>query len=309
VKRRSATGRILAPVVAATVALLLLAGCGVPVPGTNAGDGRLRVVAAENVWGQIASELGGERVDVTSIVANPNTDPHEYEPTVADARAIADADLLVLNGVGYDPWVSRLAAASPDASRAVVDAGKLAGVPAGGNPHLWYSPDTVHAVAARIASEYERLDPAGARYYAARLREFEDVTLAGYDALVAQVRGRYAGTPVGASESIVVPLARALGLRVLTPESFTDAVSEGTDPTASAKSEADAQVRTGAVKVFIYNAQNATPDVATLVAAARTRGIPVVTVSETIPAGETFAGWQTAQLDSIAAALKEAVGR
>lgn len=304
-RRRLASAVV--PLLAAAL-LTLLAGCSLP-PTTRSGGAHLRVVAAENVWGQIAAEIGGERVGVLSIVANPNSDPHEYEPTVADARAIADADLLVVNGAGYDAWMGQLAAASPSVSRAVVDAAQLAGVRPGGNPHLWYSPGTVHAVAAAVATEYARLDPAGARYYEARRKHFEEVSLARYDSLVAGIRARYAGVPVGASESIVVPLAEALRLDLITPGAFTDAVSEGADPTAAAKIEADAQVTSGAVRVFIYNAQNATPDVSAIVRTARDRGIPVVTVTETIPSGETFASWQSGQLASLAAALKEATGR
>jgi zinc/manganese transport system substrate-binding protein len=288
----------------------LTAGCSVRAGTGGASTTALQVVAAEDVWGSIAAQLGGARTHVTSIIANPNTDPHDYEPTVADARAIATARLLILNGVGYDPWVAHLAAASPDPSRTVLDVGALVGARPGDNPHLWYSPAAVRVVVARITGDYKRLDPAGAAFYDAERRRFERTALARYDALVAEIRTRYAGTPIGASESIVTPLADGLGLKVLTPQTFLVAISEGTGPATADKATVDAQIRSRAIKVFIYNSQNATPDVAALVIAAKAHGIPVVTMTETmVPAAGTFQGWQTAQLEALRAALRQATGR
>jgi zinc/manganese transport system substrate-binding protein len=168
----------------------------------------------------------------------------------------------------------------------------------------------VHLVVARITADYSRLDPAGATYYAQRRIAFESTALKRYDGLVAEIRTAYAGTPIGASESIVSPLADGLGLTVLTPAAFLAAVSEGSGPSAADKATADSQIRTHAIKVFVYNGQNATPDVLSLVAASRAAGIPVVTVTETmVPATGDFQDWQSAQLASLLAALKTATGR
>lgn len=308
IRCRAIAARCLLAVLLA-IAGATLTGCGPARTPGDADEGRLRVVAAENVWGSIAASVGGDRVHVRSLVSNRNIDPHEYEPTVADARAIADASVLVMNGAGYDPWVGQLAAASPDDSRSVVDVGALAGAAEGSNPHLWFSPTTVHLVARRLADEYARADPAGATYYRKRLRSFQEEELADYDRLIAALERDYAGTKVGASESIFLPLADALGLHVVTPEAFIDGVSEGTDPTAASKTAADAQIRRREIAVFVYNDQNATPDVAALVSACEREGIPVVTVSETIPASKTFGEWQVAQLEELRAALEEATGR
>ena len=281
-----------------------------PSQHVAAAGGRIPVVAAENFWGSIAAQLGGDRVSLTSVIDNPNTDPHDYEPTVADARAVADARLVVVNGAGYDPWADRLLAADAEPAKVVLDVGRLAGVPAGGNPHLWYSPADVRAVIAAITSDYVTIDPSHAAYFEERRHAFETVSLAKYDSLVAGIRATYAGTPIGASESIVAPLASGLGLTVLTPERFLSAISEGSDPSAADKALADSQIRSGKVAVFVYNAQNVTPDVTALVAEARARGIPVVTVTETmVPADGTFQDWQTAQLEAIQAALHTATGR
>jgi zinc/manganese transport system substrate-binding protein len=297
-----------AALAAALLAAILIPGCATsPTGPTGAG---VRVVAAENFWGSIASQLGGTHATVTSIISNPNTDPHDYEPTVQDARTIATADLVVYNGAGYDPWVLRTLAAGPDSKRIELNVGDLVRVPAGGNPHQWYSPDSVHAVIAETTADYKKLDPAHAAYFDQQRTAFETKGLAKYDALIAGIKSKYAGVPIGASESVVAPLAQALGLKVLTPPSFLNAVSEGTGPTAADKATVDSQIKSRQIKVFIYNRQNSTPDVTALVNEAKAQGIPVVTVTETLePVTATFQDWQSAQLESIQEALKQATGR
>lgn len=284
------------------------AGCGAPVSATA--NGRIAVVAVENSWGSIATQLGGDRAEVTSVITNPNTDPHSYEPTAADARAIASAQLVIVNGVGYDSWASQLLAANPVQGRVVVDVGRLVKARAGANPHRWYSPADVTAVVHQIAADYQRLDAKDASYFAAQEARYLGNGLAEYQRLIAEIRSRYAGTPVGASESIFAPLAQSLGLDLITPPQFLAAVSEGTEPTAADKATVDRQIATRQLKVFVYNRQNTTPDVQTLVGAARSRGIPVVTITETLtPATATFQDWQVAQLSALDSALARATGR
>ena len=191
----------------------------------------LRVVAAENFWGSIAGQLGGDHVEVTSIIDSPDADPHDYEPTTADARTIASADLVLVNGVGYDPWASKIAAANDTPGQTVLDVGKLLGLAAGANPHRWYNPDDVERVVAELTADYQRLDPADATYFAQRRTAFETTGTAAYRAAVADIKTKYSGTPIGASESIVAMLAPALGLDLVTPPDFLRAVSEGDDPT------------------------------------------------------------------------------
>jgi zinc/manganese transport system substrate-binding protein len=282
-------------------ALVVAGACSSSTPSAG---GRLRVVAAENTWGSIAAQLGGPFVEVRSLVRNPNADPHDYEPTVADGRAVADARYVIYNGVGYDPWASKLVAATAQ-SAAVLDVGRLVGVRAGGNPHRWYAPGDVARVVDRITGEYQRLAPAHAADFAARRQAFVDTALARYRSLVVEIRTRFPGVPVGASESIFAPLAQALGLDLLTPERLLGAVSEGTDPSAADKAEADRQIKERQIKVYVYNRQNATPDVQAEVAAARSAGIPVVAITETLsPAKVSFQDWQTAQLQDLARALE-----
>ncbi len=291
-----------------TALLLFAVACasGRSGPVTTA-NGKLAVVAAESFWGSIARELGGDRVDVTEIVSSPDADPHDYEPTPQDARAIATAGYVIVNGLGYDTWASDLVGANQSSGRAVLDVGKLLDLHTGDNPHRWYFPDDVTKVIDRITADYKSLDPANASYYDAQQARYTGTALGPYHDAIAQIHARYAGTPIGASESIVVGLAAATGLDLKTPESFLDAISEGNDPSASDKVTVDQQLDTRQVSVFVYNRQNATPDVQRLVDEARARNIPVVPVTETpVPAGASFQDWQTAQLQALATALAQA---
>ena len=287
----------------ATVTSVVGTSCSSTRSTSTTAGARLEVVAAENTWGSIAAQLGGDRARVRSLITNPHTDPHDYEPTPADGRAVAGARYVIVNGVGYDAWASKMVDANPRPGRRVLDVGALVGVKAGANPHRWYSPPDVHAVVERITSDYKRLDAADAAYFDRKKTAF-DTALAGYTSLIADIRSRYARTPVGASESIFSPLAEALDLDLRTPAAFLAAISEGSEPTAADKTTVDAQIRTRQIKVYVFNSQNATPDVRAQVDAARAAGIPVVAVTETLtPANASFQSWQVTQLRALQAAL------
>jgi zinc/manganese transport system substrate-binding protein len=309
-RRRRAYGLVLATALATAVA-----GCSTSTPAQHTGSSsgsntKIAVVAAENFWGSIATQLGGVHASVTSIINNPASDPHTYEPTPADGRAMASAQYAIVNGIGYDPWAPKMIAASPSANRSVLTVGELVGVPAGGNPHRWYSPDDVHTVIEQITADYKRIDPADAAYFDTQKQTFETQALGQYTKLIADIKATYAGTPIGASESIVSPLAAGLGLRMLTPDALLNAVSEGSDPTAADKATVDAQIKGKQIKIYVYNSQNSTPDVAAQVAAAKAAGIPVATVTETLsPPTGTFQDWQTTQLQGIERALAQATGK
>jgi len=268
------------------------------------------VVAAENFWGSIAAQLAGSKASVHSVISNPAQDPHSYEPTAADARALATARLVIVNGIGYDPWAPRLLAANPSSGRQVLTVGSLLGLGAGENPHRWYDPANVGEVASAITNDLVSLDPKDAAYYRARLTRFNTVGLARYHQLIAAIRARYAGVRVGASESIFALQAPALGLDLITPASLMKAVSEGTDITAQDASIAEAQISGRAIKVWIYNIQNQTPEVQHLTSLARAQRIPIVTITETLaPSTASFEQWQAAQLEELQGALHRATGR
>jgi zinc/manganese transport system substrate-binding protein len=298
-----------------------LAGCGVSV-ASNGGSlsgsgatpasvhGHFVVVAAENFWGSIAVQLAGTRATVRSIIVNPNTDPHSYDPTPANARTLAGADLAIVNGIGYDVWVPRLLAASPRPGRIVLSVGTLLGLVAGDNPHQWYSPSHVMRVVKAILADYVRLDPGDARYFRAREAHFETRDLATYRRLIAEIRARYRGVPVGYSESIFQPLGEALGLRLLTPYGFAKAIAEGSDPTAAETEAVDRQAQDRLIRVWVFNSQNVTPDVERVNSLARAAGIPIATVTETLsPASDSFEQWQVAELERLQRALHRATGR
>jgi zinc/manganese transport system substrate-binding protein len=276
----------------------------------GAASGKVSVVAAEDFWGSIARQLGGDRADVTSIISNPDTDPHGYEAKPSDGAAMATAQVAIVNGIGYDGWADKLLAANPSSSRKVVAVGDLVGVKDGGNPHQWYSPRSVNAVIDAITNALKQADPAAAAYFDTQRQAYRTDGLKRYNDLRAQIKAQYGGTPVGASESIFAPLADDLGLKLLTPQSFLAAVSEGNDPTAGDKSTVDKQFAGKQIKVFAYNSQNSTPDVTALVDKAKKAGIPVTTVTETLtPKGTTFQDWQANQLQSLADALAQATGK
>jgi zinc/manganese transport system substrate-binding protein len=218
--------------------------------------------------------------------------------------------MAIVNGIGYDSWASKLLAANPAGGRVVLDAGKLLGLNEGDNPHQWYSPSSVQRVIAQIALDYERLDPKDASYFEQRRALFQARELAEYNRLRSSIRARYRGVPVGYSESIFQPLGEDLGLRLLTPYSFAKAIAEGVDVSAADKQTVDRQAEERSIKVWVYNSQNATPDVQRVNQLARAAHIPITTITETLaPPSDTFEQWQAAQLASLRAALHRATGR
>jgi zinc/manganese transport system substrate-binding protein len=293
-----------------SVLALAAAAIGFSTAGAATAGGTLQVVAAENFWGSIAAQLGGDRVHVTSIITSPATDPHDYEPTAADARAMAGARFAIVNGVGYDPWASKLIAANGESGRVVLTVGDLVGIKAGGNPHRWYSPSDVQKVIREIVRDYTKLAPKDAAYFKQQEARFQTHGLGQYKRLIATINRKYHGVSVGASESIFAPLAQALGLNLVTPPSFLKAISEGAEPTVADKTTVDRQIAKKQIKLWVFNSQNGTPDVARITDAARKKGIQVATITETlVPASASFEAWQSRQLETIAAALAKATGR
>ena len=263
------------------------------------------VVAAENFWGSIAGQIGGKHVHVVSIITNPNTDPHVYEPTAKDATLVASAKMVIENGIGYDPWVPRLLGAD-QSHPTVLDVGTVVGVADGGNPHRWYNPQDVQQIERQILSDYQELDPADATYFSKQASDFNTVSLRLYNSTIEAIRAEYSGTQVGASESIFAMLAPALGLDLITPPTFLRAISEGTDVTASDKETIDNQIKSHLIKIYVYNSQNVTPDVQAQLAEVKADHIPFATITETlVPTSSTYQAWQTRQLLGIEAALKK----
>jgi zinc/manganese transport system substrate-binding protein len=276
-----------------------------PTPTSSASGSKvLQVVAAENFWGSIVSQIGGTHVQVLSIVSDPNADPHEYESNASDARAVASADYVIENGVGYDSWMDKLLSAggnNPD--RKVLNIGDLVGVQDGGNPHLWYNPAYVNQTTAQIEQDLISLDPDDKADYEQNYATLQS-NLAEYQGRIVAIKQQYGGTEVASTESIFVYLANAAGLDLVSPPAFIDAVAEGNDPPASSIVQFESQLKSGKIKLLVYNEQTVTPLTQNMKALAAQEQIPVIGVTETIqPPNATFQEWMNAQLIDLQNAL------
>jgi len=288
----------LSAVVAAGGAALALTGS-----TTAPGSGRVRVVAAENFYGAIARQIGGGRVQVRSILSDPNADPHLFEPGTANGLAVADASVVIQNGVGYDAFMGRLEAAAPSPGRIVVtiaDALDVHGADA--NPHLWYDVPKLGHIGAAIAAALERADPSGRGAYRRGLARF-DRSLGPLRREVALIRARFGGAPVAYTEPVPGYLLAAAGLRVVTPPAFARAIEDGTEPTPESVAAMASLLFGRRVRVLLYNSQAVSPITQRMRSEARAAGIPVIGVRETQPAGVSFQGWQLGQARALARAL------
>jgi len=287
---------------AATFGVMLVASaCGVGSPAAPSGS--ISVVAGENFWGSIAAQLGGSKVTVHSVVTDPNADPHEYESNTTDARAFADSDLVILNGAGYDDWGQKLLDANPNSHRTVLNIAQLLGKKAGDNPHFWYQPDDVIAVTDKITAEYKAMKPTDVSFFDQQRASFV-TALKPYTDRIAAINSRFAGVPVGSTESIFVYMAGALGLNLISPADFMNAIAEGTDPPAAAVAAFHDQITGKKIKVLVYNNQASTSVTTNLKQLAQQNGIPLVGVAETLqPVGATFQDWQVSQLSALESAL------
>jgi len=291
--------RTILVIAAAAVLPALAGGCG----GSSRSSDRLDVVAAENVYGNIAAQIGGSDVSVTSILTNPNADPHLFAPGTATGLAVAKAKVLIENGLDYDAFMTRLENAAPSKSRIVVTLAAVLGIQGNdANPHLWYDVPQLDKVAAAIAGALAQADPSHAAAYRTGLHRFER-SLAPLRREVASIGSRFPLAPVAYTEPVPGYLVAAAGLRNLAPYSFTRPIEQGTEPSPAAVAAMDALVAQHRIRVLLYNSQAVSPITARLRAAATAAGIPVVPVTETLPPHLTFQQWQLGQARAIAAAL------
>ena len=294
--------RLIAGVIAGSV---VLAGAGCAAPQAPVTPGIVKVVAGENMWGNIAAQIGGAHVQVTSILSDPNTDPHLYESDVASALAVAEARLVIANGAGYDDFVSQLLGATRNSGRVMVSVQAVLGLYGPDvNPHFWYDIPQVPQVAAAIEAALTRVDPHDATQCAASLRTF-DASLAQLDAVIASIRRRYAGAPVAYTERVSGYLLAAAGLTVVTPPGFAAAVENGNDPSAGDTARMYQLITGHNARLLLYNAQVTSPVTQHVKTLARQAGVPVVPVYETMPPQyRSYQAWQLAQ----ATALLDALG-
>jgi zinc/manganese transport system substrate-binding protein len=265
--------------------------------------GKIAVVAAENFWGDITGQIGGDRVEVTSIISDPNTDPHEYETSAADGAAIARASFLIENGAGYDDFVDKLRKASPNADREVLKIADVVGAGKDANPHLWYDPGYVMKAAQAIEAQLAKEDPASTATFRANLRTFLDGERQ-VVAVIDRIRAKYAGEAIAYTERVPGYLIAAAGLKFGTPASFSQAIEDGNDPSPGDDATFQSALKDHTVKVLLYNAQVTSPTTRKLKGLATGNGVPVVGVTETMPPGEkNFQTWQGDQARALLVAL------
>jgi len=261
----------------------------------------VNIVAAENFYGDVAAQIGGSRVAVTSILSNPDQDPHLFEASPKTARALQQAQVVIYNGADYDPWMSKLLAASKQARRATIVVADLVGKRAGDNPHLWYDPATMPAAARAIAAELGRADPAHKGEYDANLGRFV-ASLKPLDNTIATLRARYKGAPVTATEPVAGYLAAAIGLDMRN-QRFQLATMNNTEASAQDVAAFENDLRKKQVRVLIYNSQAEAPMTKRMLKIAHDAGVPTVSVTETQPAGKTFQQWMLGEIDALGKAL------
>ncbi len=266
-------------------------------------SGKLQIVAGENFWGSLVSQLGGSHVQVLSIVTDPNADPHEYESNTQNVQAVANARYVIANGAGYDDWLLKLISASNSPNQKVLNVANLLGQSVGENPHFWYSPYFVNETVHQMYSDIVNLDPANGAYYE-RQYAILNASLGGYNQRIVQINQQFAGTQVAATEDIFVYLANATGLDLVSPQTFMQAVAEGTDPPVQSVVQFQQQLESGTVKVLVYNSQTVTPITDNMKEVAAQNNVTVVGITETVqPPNALFQDWMNTELIALQNAL------
>jgi zinc/manganese transport system substrate-binding protein len=280
----------------------LLSACDSAASTSNGGAHSIKVVAAENFYGDIVRQLGGSYVSVTSILSDPNVDPHAYQSNVQTGIAVSAANLVIENGGGYDDWMDKILSSAPGSGRLLLKGFTLAPTHLPENVHVWYYFDNVAAIAQVITEDLKQLDPAHASTFDSNLQAFQQ-SLQPLQQKITAMKAKYHGTPVGLTETIYLYQAQPEGLKVLTPFEFEKAVAEGNDPPADTVITTTEQINQRQIKVLIYNEQTVTPVTTNLEHLAQTKNIPVVPVTETMPSHKTYQGWMMDQLNALQTAL------
>jgi len=288
----------------AVAAGLLATACSASSASPDAPGGQVVAVGAENEYANVIGQIGGKYVRVTAVESNPNIDPHAFEASPSVAQAVSAAQLVVQNGIGYDTYMDKIEAAAPSPARKVIVVQDLLGLPdSTPNPHLWYSPRTMPAVARAVAKDLSGMQPAHAAYFAANLRKF-DTSLQPWYQAIAKFKAAYPGTPVAVTEPVGDYLLQALGAKILTPFTFQADIMNGVDPSPQDVSLEDGLFTDHRVKAFVYNQQVTDSLTQSLLSLAHKNGIPVVGVYETMPTpGYGYQSWMLAETRALQQAV------
>jgi zinc/manganese transport system substrate-binding protein len=271
---------------------------------SSGGSGTIAAIGAENEYANVIQQIGSTYVHAEAIMSNPNTDPHTFEASASVAREMSQAKLIVQNGVGYDDWATTIENAAPDPSRKIINVQQLLGLPdSTPNPHLWYNPTTMPAVASAIASDLAAIEPAHAAYFKANAATFT-ASLATWDQAIAQFKAAYPDTPVATTEPVADYMLQAAGTDNMTPWAFQADIMNGTDPSAQNVALEKSLFTDHKVKVFLYNQQVTDSLTESYISLAHASGIPVVGVYETMPApGYDYQSWMLAEVHAMDKAL------
>jgi zinc/manganese transport system substrate-binding protein len=287
-----------------SIGLMALAGCG---GGSSAGassEGKISAVGAENEYANVIEQIGGKYVDVSAVESDPNTDPHSFEASASVAQEVSGADVVVQNGVGYDTYMEKIEGASSNSSRKVIDVQELLGLPdSTANPHLWYKPETMPAVAKQLVADFSELQPAHKAYFAANLKKFE-ASLRPWLKGLAGFTKKFPGAAVATTEPVADYLLEAAGIENLTPFTMQADIMNGTDPAPEAVAEQEGFFTEKKADAFVYNQQVTDSITEKFLESAAANGVPVVGVYETMPTGYSYQRWMEAELK----ALEEAIG-
>ncbi len=286
---------------------LLATACS-PGSASTSASGQVTAVGAENQYANVIGQIGGRYVRVTAIESNPNTDPHSFEASPSVANAVATAQLVVQNGIGYDTFMNKIETAAPSSTRKVIVAQNLLGLPdSTPNPHLWYSPATMPAVAKAVTSDLSRMQPAHAGYFAANLRRFDASLRPWYQAL-ARFKAAHPGTPVAVTEPVGDYMLQAAGAKILTPFTMQADIMNGVDPSPQGVSLQDALFSGHRVKALVYNQQVTDSLTQSFLSQAGKDGIPVVGVYETMPTpGYDYQSWMLAEVQALQKAVADKI--
>ena len=286
------------------LAIVALGACGPTAsPSPSGSEAPIAVLGAENFYADLLTQIGGSRVTASSILNDPSADPHEYEANPATAKLVADSKIVIVNGIGYDDFMDKLLGASTKSDRVVINVQDLLGVKDDVNVHVWYDPATMPKVAEAATAALAKLDPQNAAYFSAQKTKYLD-GLKTVNDKIASLKAKYPGAPIAFTENVAGYVTDAIGLKVLTPPAFMEAIESGTDP-APADVAVERDLLTGhKVKALVYNSQVTSPLTEQIRELAVSSNVPVVPVAETIPPTfKTFQDWQLAQLDDLEKAL------
>ncbi|AAT90112.1 ABC transporter substrate-binding protein [Leifsonia xyli subsp. xyli] len=293
------------PILALAAAVLALAGCSAASPAESTSEGKVRIVASTNVYGDIAAKIAGSTVEITSLMTDPAQDPHSFEASAQSQLAVSKAEILIENGGGYDDFMEKLRNGAKNHDVAVLNVVDLSGKkPVDGelNEHVWYDFPTIEKLSTALVSALSKADPGQKATFEKNAETFRG-TVAELENRTAELKATYTGQGVAITEPVPLYLLQAMGLQNKTPEKFSEAIEEGSDVSPLVLQQTLDLFSGRSVKLLAYNEQTSGPETESVLAAAKQVGIPVVPVTETLPSGKDYIGWMKANIDAMAAAL------